>query len=179
MWNGEDFSLFCENEVEASLDRLGGYAGCRAPKSWIRPTATKVAGSIVTSHFDLRNSEYHLSFRPNKACGQPEIARQTEIFIPQIHTSAVVPLQVEHEGVNARWTFDRQGQTLFFVHEPYNGHQDSMICRIMIKLDPSQSRHRKWHVLPSSVLVIFVILVLTNIYRFPQVVHIASRQMAG
>ncbi|CCG84343.1 protein of unknown function [Taphrina deformans PYCC 5710] len=83
LWNGEDFSVYCESEVMASVGVLPKYAGTRAAKAWIRPSAVKIAGYPLVSQFQLQKGVYVLEFIPTNVCS--EMSRTTEIFIPQLH----------------------------------------------------------------------------------------------
>lgn len=130
LWNGEDFSLYCESEVVHNLDVVDRYVGSRAPESWIRPTATKIAGVPLRSEFDLATKHYVLAFRP--AQGANPMGRETEIFLPRLHYGDSKSVLVETFGVKATWHFDFEEETLYFRHEN-DDDQQQIPCTLHIR----------------------------------------------
>lgn len=128
-WNGEDFSLFCEPELEFDQTCDAKYAGIRSPRAFIRPYATKIAGLPIKSHFDLPSKTYTLIFRPSDHADQ--MHRQTEIFIPQIHNHVGQDLNFSAAGRTGTWRVDDAQETLIFIHDDHSA--DKNLCHITIQ----------------------------------------------
>ena len=107
-WNGEDFSIY-STEPDS---RIGKYTGTRAPESWIRPHAVKIAGTPTYSAFDNRAGVYTLIFTPSVS--QDKLGRTTEIFVPTIHVMRSSKPKVTVK--NATWWYDDTTQTLYVTH---------------------------------------------------------------
>ncbi|KAI7863141.1 glycoside hydrolase superfamily [Spinellus fusiger] len=143
-WNGENFSLFSavmmnsssntetspvnialsaikniEGDTDSDHDLI--HSGGRALAAAIRPYASKVAGTPITSEFDMDCLEYTLTFKPFTKEQYHElsthgydintsISRRTEIFVPGYHfRSESMNIQATH----GTWDYMPDRQTLY------------------------------------------------------------------
>jgi hypothetical protein len=81
LWNTEDLSIFCRDDLEAGRTETGDSAdsGGRALRGFVRPYARATAGEILEMRFDARRGRFLLRYRPD-----PSIAAPTEIFVPEL-----------------------------------------------------------------------------------------------
>ncbi len=86
LWNGEDLSIFSE---EQRTNPAGDYSGGRALKACIRPYAVCTSGMPLAMTFDLRQRVFIFTFRPDS-----NILHPTEFFIPRIHYPAGIHVKV-------------------------------------------------------------------------------------
>lgn len=77
-WNGEDLSVFCEED-----------GGGRALGGFVRPYAYATAGRIVEMSFNRRSGEFRLRYLPDKTIADP-----TEVFVPLLQYPEGYALEV-------------------------------------------------------------------------------------
>jgi hypothetical protein len=96
LWNTEDLSIFCRDEMEAGRTETGDPAdsGGRALRGFARPYARAAAGEIIEMRFDSRRGTFILRYRPDRAIGAP-----TEVFLPELQFPR--GFDIETEGCEA------------------------------------------------------------------------------
>jgi hypothetical protein len=96
LWNTEDLSIFCRDDLEAGRTETGdpADAGGRALRGFVRPYARATAGEILEMRFSARRGTFLFRYRPD-----PAIAAPTEIFVPEIQYPG--GFTVETEGCEA------------------------------------------------------------------------------
>ena len=77
-WNGEDLSVFCEED-----------GGGRALPGFVRPYAYATAGRIIEMSFNQRLGEFLLRYEPDE-----KIAAPTEVFVPPLQYPKGYALEV-------------------------------------------------------------------------------------
>ncbi|HOX31737.1 MAG TPA: cellulase family glycosylhydrolase [Spirochaetales bacterium] len=79
LWNGEDLSIYCDEEAKAGRSETGDPAdrGGRALGGFVRPYAKAVAGEILEMRFERRSGRFLLRYRPDPAVSAP-----TLVFVP-------------------------------------------------------------------------------------------------
>ena len=95
LWNTEDLSIFCRDDLEAGRTETGDGedSGGRALRGFVRPYARATAGEILEMRFDARRGRFLFRYRPD-----PSIAAPTEIFVPE----PPVPPRLRHSGRGMR-----------------------------------------------------------------------------
>ena len=81
LWNGEDLSIYSVSQKEATSDDINN--GGRALRAAIRPFASAVTGTIVSSTFDMQTGTYHLIFDSSKFTGDETIP--TIVHLPEYY----------------------------------------------------------------------------------------------
>jgi len=81
LWNTEDLSIFCRDEMEDGRTETGDPAdsGGRALRGFVRPYARATAGEILEMRFDSRRGFFLLRYRPDPAIDAP-----SEVFLPEL-----------------------------------------------------------------------------------------------
>ncbi len=97
LWNTEDLSIFCRDDLEAGRTETGdpADAGGRALRGFVRPYARATAGELVEMRFDARQGTFLLRYRPDAA-----IAAPTEVFVPALQYPR--GFAIEATGCSAR-----------------------------------------------------------------------------
>jgi len=97
LWNTEDLSVFCRDEMEAGRTETGNPAdsGGRALRGFVRPYARATAGEILEMRFDSRRGTFLFRYRPD-----PSIAALTEVFMPELQFPR--GFSIETKGCEAR-----------------------------------------------------------------------------
>jgi hypothetical protein len=97
LWNTEDLSIFCRDDMEAGRTETGdpGDAGGRALRGFVRPYARATAGEVLEMRFDGRRGIFCLRYRPD-----PAVAAPTEVFLPALQFPR--GYAIETEGCAAR-----------------------------------------------------------------------------
>jgi hypothetical protein len=92
LWNTEDLSIFCRDEMEAGRSETGekADAGGRALRGFVRPYARATAGEILEMRFDSRKGSFVLRYIPD-----PSVAEPTEVFLPAIQYPRGYGLETE------------------------------------------------------------------------------------
>jgi len=81
LWNTEDLSVFCRDEMEERRSETGNPAdsGGRALRGFVRPYARATAGEILEMRFDSRSGIFLFRYRPD-----PDIVAPTDVFLPEL-----------------------------------------------------------------------------------------------
>ena len=97
LWNTEDLSIFCRDDLEAGRTETGDIAdaGGRALRGFVRPYAQATAGELLEMRFDSRRGTFLLRYRPD-----PSIAAPTRVFVPALQFPR--GYSVEASGCEAR-----------------------------------------------------------------------------
>jgi hypothetical protein len=96
LWNTEDLSIFCRDDLESGRTETGDPqdAGGRALRGFVRPYARATAGEILEMRFDSRRGIFLLRYRPD-----PAISAPTEVFVPELQFP--FGFAIEAEGCEA------------------------------------------------------------------------------
>lgn len=142
--------------------KFPSYAGCRAAAAWIRPTATKIAGVPLYSRYSLRKKTYTLKFIPTQA--EPEICRQTEIFVPLLCFRDGREFKVTFYGVEASWQINIEQQTLVFIHKvPTAGRGKKCTLVVEFASDKADSMMKA-----ENLILLLVIILVAIFYKVSQ-----------
>ncbi len=97
LWNTEDLSIFCRDDLEAGRTETGdpADAGGRALRGFVRPYARATAGELLEMRFDARRGIFLLRYRPDHS-----IAAPTDVFVPELQFPRGFAL--EADGCEAR-----------------------------------------------------------------------------
>jgi hypothetical protein len=81
LWNGEDLSIFCRDDLDKGRSETGDRAdsGGRALRGFVRPYASATAGEILEMRFETKTGRFTLRYRPDRAIQEP-----TEIYVPEV-----------------------------------------------------------------------------------------------
>lgn len=83
LWNGEDLSIFSQDQMVAS-DQLNTINnGGRALRALARPSATAVCGEIVSSQFDIQTGIYTLHL--NSSSFKGDVNSPSLIILPPFY----------------------------------------------------------------------------------------------
>ncbi|KAJ3122641.1 hypothetical protein HK100_011896 [Physocladia obscura] len=103
------------------------HRGGRALDAAIRPYAAKIAGTPVSSRFNLSKLIYTLEFttkttvalddKQEGTIDSPSLRYITEIFIPNFHFK-FENIEIEVQVSDGEWLYDQERQTLYWHHDP-------------------------------------------------------------
>ncbi|MEM7552236.1 MAG: cellulase family glycosylhydrolase [Bacteroidota bacterium] len=113
-WNGEDLSIFSEDQRTNSDDV---YSGDRALNAVIRPYPYKTSGTPLFQQFNMTKKEYVFKYEAETS------DVPTEIFIPEWHFGEGFELYYS----SGRVAFDKEAQML--LHYPENNGESILIIR--------------------------------------------------
>ncbi len=105
-WNGEDLSIFSRDQQTSPQDV---NSGGRALRGFVRPYATKVAGTPLKMYFDMEYRIFEFEFRHDPAITEP-----TEFYIPDFRYEP--EYTVEHSDGTTERNLDKQ--RLIWRHDP-------------------------------------------------------------
>lgn len=106
-WNGEDLSIFSRDQQTDPRDIHSGGRGLRA---FVRPYATRVAGTPVLMYFDMDYRIFEFEFRHDPAITEP-----TEFYIPDFRYVPDYTVEMS-DGTVER---NLEKQLLIWRHEPH------------------------------------------------------------
>ncbi|MFT5194269.1 MAG: pimeloyl-ACP methyl ester carboxylesterase [Candidatus Promineifilaceae bacterium] len=106
-WNGEDLSIFSQDQVHPLDDAHDLDAGGRAVGAFCRPYPRVTAGEPLELLFDINTREFKYSFRHTAALHQP-----TEIFVPDYHYGIGLGVEISDGKVE----YDQENQLLRWFH---------------------------------------------------------------
>ncbi|KAI9480657.1 MAG: glycoside hydrolase superfamily [Benjaminiella poitrasii] len=139
-WNGENFSIYSvkksreddfDNTKKSTKEYL--YDGGRVLEAVLRPYASKIAGTPVSSEFDLDKLSYTFSFIPFTSEEGFDLRNRnactTEIFVPHFHFGGG-PVSIQVNFGECDYNGDKQ--TLYHYYDPEEKSKD--INRITITI---------------------------------------------
>jgi hypothetical protein len=104
-WNGEDLSIFSRDQQTNPQDI---HSGGRALRAFVRPYATKVAGTPVLMYFDMDYRIFEFEFRHD-----PTLTEPTEFYIPDFRYIPDYTVEMSDGTVEK----DLEKQRLIWRHE--------------------------------------------------------------
>ncbi len=106
-WNGEDLSIFSEDQIHPFDDPHDLDAGGRAVGAFCRPYPRAIAGTPTHLSFDIDSREFLFRFKHTAGVNQP-----TEIFVPDYHYGVGLGVEVSDGEVE----YDQENQLLRWFH---------------------------------------------------------------
>ncbi|MEM8861992.1 MAG: alpha/beta fold hydrolase, partial [Chloroflexota bacterium] len=106
-WNGEDLSIFSQDQIHPLDDPHDFDAGGRAIGGFCRPYPKFTAGEPLKLTFDIDSRDFEFSFKHLADINEP-----TEIYVPDYHYGVGLGVEISDGEVE----YDQENQTLRWFH---------------------------------------------------------------
>lgn len=147
-WNGEDLSIYSEDQRQSLTDI---HSGGRALQAIVRPYARATAGQPLRMRFTVESTIFEYSFQHD-----PAISAPTELYVPNLqypHGYRVIA----HDG---RYEVDQQTQIVrYYASSTGKPHHIRIEPLVPVAIE---RRLRGWHLAALLMLLIVLLRLLTR-----------------